>query len=311
MGANDRQENPFLSVARHFERDVIVLNNPTAEVAKHLDRDILGVREIHLIRDGRALLASYLRKFPRSDVLGGLFDFMAWSFNNFEFALEQSDKLYQRYEDVSADPELALNQVGDFLNIAYSPAALRFWEHEHHPIAGNVGPVSIIKIAQDIPLSDYTGRQFYQDQHASLLESGGRVFRDERWQEELSRRERFVFDIVCGDANQRFGYQRDVFQPEEIHQYGAELWRAIKSGELDPAVESELHKRAVAGGVPHRRAVVGSTAGLAGRKALFGRNVRARFHARLLRLARRIRLRATVALIVVKRVFSLSSSRSD
>ena len=62
--------NFFVQLAEFADRDVIVINNPLPHgAAQALDHPQIETRPIHMIRDGRAIAASYRRKYPDTPFL--------------------------------------------------------------------------------------------------------------------------------------------------------------------------------------------------------------------------------------------------
>ncbi|MCL4220220.1 MAG: sulfotransferase domain-containing protein [Phycisphaerales bacterium] len=228
--------NFFLHLARSSGKRVIVTNNPLPQgAAKSLEHPDVVVKPIYLIRDGRAVADSYASKFPNLAFLEVCRDWLAPSFHQFQWDPDDPDRLCLRYEDVLADQCGMLERVGRFVGLRYDERALRFWEFDHHPAAGNQGPIFMIKQFQGISVSSHArDRAFYEEQYRKLIENPGHQFEADRWRERRSTRELFLFDVICGRRNAEFGYERDRFTAEEWATFSAE-W-ALESGQ--PAVES-------------------------------------------------------------------------
>lgn len=225
-----QNENFFSQLASASGRDVIITNNPLASVAsKELSNPDINVSNINLIRDGRAILASYMRKFPSTSALDALTDFLYPSFRNFYFDQDNPDRLCLRYEDILAQKEEALKTIGEFVGLDYDPSALKFWTFDHHIAAGNQGLIGLIKFGQGLPVANFQSREFYEEQFNKTEATNDASFQDERWMEELTSRELFIFDLFCGPDNKRFGYERDRFTLPEISQYSGELLDAIEA----------------------------------------------------------------------------------
>lgn len=147
---------------------------------------------ILLRRDPRAVVNSYLRKFPERGVeaiarnhkeqVDALTAFMA---------AHAGPKLELSYETLASEPEAVARQACAFLGIAFEPAMLEFWRFDHHHIAGNAGTKSLIvkfrsQEQEGLIDSRYTGlhehgttKEYYQ-QHTLAIQL------DERWKNELS-----------------------------------------------------------------------------------------------------------------------------
>lgn len=222
----DPQGNFFVQLAEASGRDVIVTNNLVPNGAgRELSHPRLVVKPIQFVRDGRAIAASYARKFPEKSFLDAV-QWMKPSFSTFRFDRDDPDLLCLRYEDVLADQDALLERAGAWLGLEYDRSALEYWRWDHHPAAGNMGTNMMLRLAQGLDAGGGKDAGFYREQFERLQRGEG-VFRDERWKEELSRRDLFVFDHLCGTDNERFGYERDRFTVTEMETFARELDLAL------------------------------------------------------------------------------------
>jgi len=231
-------QNFFVHLAQTADKQIIITNNPLPTGAgTALDHPQVVVKRIRFVRDGRAVAESFSRKHPDRSFFDVVGDWLAPSFNNFAFDPADPDTLCLRYEDVLSDQPGMLEAVGRFIGLDYDQSALRFWEHEHHPAAGNAGPIMMIRIHQGEPLpKSARDKAFYEDQYRKTIENPNHRFESNTWHERLSPRERFIFDIVCGQKNASLGYQRDRFTLEQVRQFSREFDLAIS---LPPDIEPE------------------------------------------------------------------------
>lgn len=147
---------------------------------------------ILLRRDPRAVVNSYVRKYPDKGVealarqhkeqMDGLTAFMA---------SHTGPRLELWYETLASEPEAVARQACTFLGLDFEPEMLEFWRFDHHHIAGNAGTKSLIvkfRTQEQEALIDprYTGlhrhgtaRDHYQ-RHTLAIQL------DERWKHELS-----------------------------------------------------------------------------------------------------------------------------
>ncbi len=239
---HDADANFFAQLAGHAGRDVVITNNPLADGAgRDLRAADLWVKEIQFVRDGRAIAASHVRhqrgKVSFFEAVAG---FLHPSFSTFRWEQDDPDRLCLRYEDVLADPHGALARIAAFTGLDYDESALRFWEHEQHITSGNGGTVALVRLAQGLPMGSFADRQFYEEQFARMREQGPAAFSDARWEEELTRQDRFIFDVLCGAVNARFGYARDRFTLDEIAEFAGRLRRLLQDPTLEPAHRSLL-----------------------------------------------------------------------
>lgn len=224
---------PFLLQLAEFAGcDVIAINNPSAAFTERELRDVrLRVRPIHLVRDGRAIAASYLHHHPDATFLDAVLGFLKPSFDSFYFDPDDPDILCIRYEDVAAMPESWLPRVFAHLGLEDHPSAARFWEAKHHLTTANIGVVALLRYAEGLDISSFSGEPFYRAEFERLRREG-RPLVDRRWEEELTTADRFIFDLLCGSRNAQFGYPRDAFTLTEIDDVRNALERAIAGGAL-------------------------------------------------------------------------------
>ena len=240
----DPEKNFFLQLAEHSGREFIVTNNLSPAGA---GKDLLdsGVREkrIRFVRDGRALLASTLRANARDKmtIFEALQKFLVPGMLSQEQKLDalNPDILYCRYEDLLEDKKGSLKRIGDFLGIDYGDAALRYWTFDHHPAAGNAGPISLIRFHQGIEVSDnFHSKAFYEEQYRKAEEDGS--FRGDRWKDELGMSQRVLFDLCCGEFNARLGYERDRFDMGEVSEYLGRISELRKDNLVPPVVTEAI-----------------------------------------------------------------------
>ncbi|MEX2577557.1 MAG: hypothetical protein WD342_00755, partial [Verrucomicrobiales bacterium] len=120
-----------------------------------------------------------------------------------------------RYEDVLAGKESWLERFAQFTGVDYTPASLRFWEFEHHPVMGNQGTISLLKFAEGIRIPEGNrDKKFYEEQYRRSVENQG--FDGNRWERELRQEDRFLVDLCVGRYQEALGYPRDRFDPEFV-----------------------------------------------------------------------------------------------
>lgn len=153
---------------------------------------------ILLIRDGRAVVNSRIRKYPErpaAELVEGWMTQMAASralFDGFT-----GPKLEVRYEELAADPERIMCHVCDFAGLTFDPAMLDISAGEHHPLGGNNGTQFLATRDNGQATLVQPGersRTFYE-QHES------RIRPDMRWKTELSAENAALFEQMAGAAN--------------------------------------------------------------------------------------------------------------
>ena len=137
------------------------------------------IKVLHALRDGRAVLHSYNRKYDDF-----LFSFGQWVKPTAMAAVlrpmfGEDEWLTVRYEDLATRPGEVLDRVCRFLGIEFEPAMLRFRSHRWFGIQGN-------RMA-----------------HGKSEE----IRLDEKWRRDLSRRDRILFEVLGGPLNRYYGYR--------------------------------------------------------------------------------------------------------
>lgn len=161
---------------------------------------------ILLRRDPRAVVNSYLRKYPDRGVeavarqhkqqMDGLTAFMA---------AHRGPRLELSYEALASEPEAAARRACGFLGLDFEPGMLEFWRFDHHHIAGNAGTKSLIvkfRTQEQEALIDPRYTTLYQ--YGTLRDHYQRhtlaIQLDERWKEELAPEAVRTIDAVMAGA---------------------------------------------------------------------------------------------------------------
>jgi len=229
----DPHGNFFHQIAKQSGKHTIIINNPEVQHSeRHLGDPTLRVKYIDWNRDGRAIAASYWRKWPENDFYDVVTQWLQRPLTNFSIDTGDPERLRLRYEDVMASKWEALQRAGSFIGLRYDRNALRFWEYDLHITGGNQWMYQLIKLGQGLPVQKWEGWEFYEAQFEQMKASPEGNFEDERWEEELGARERFIFDYYCGTTNERNGYPRDRFTSTEFTQFSKELAAAREPAEL-------------------------------------------------------------------------------
>jgi hypothetical protein len=136
----------------------------------------MNLKVIHIVRDGRALVNSYSRKYKSLRV-----GFRRW-FVPAVMGLVlrpqvRAPWMTVRYEDLATNPKECLEGICAFVGLQYEPGMLRYWEHDDVSIGGN----RMIKRKSPVRL-------------------------DERWRRELSFTGKAVFAVLGSWLNCLSGY---------------------------------------------------------------------------------------------------------
>lgn len=174
--------------------------------------DVLGragvvMHFVFLGRDGRAVLASSLRK--RSDT--GAAEHAAKWVEQIE-ATEALTRRFPgtvtrvRYEELATEPARTIAAVAGALGLEVVPAMREPWSSEQHPIGGNAGTQSLLEGARTRPGAELgiggDKRDYYAEHPRGFV-------LDVRWKKELSREALEAFERVAGETNRAFAWNEE------------------------------------------------------------------------------------------------------
>jgi hypothetical protein len=157
---------------------------------------------IHLVRDGRAVVNSYLRKYPHWDIAKmsqSWVDKHKIRMSFFE-QFNQRKRLEVIYEELASNPQQTIEKICQFIQIDYVSEMLEYWKYDHYDISGNDGAYSLIR--------RYKGQEIenkLQKIHGNYYnEADISIKLDLRWQRELSPEKLEVFEKIAGEVNRPF-----------------------------------------------------------------------------------------------------------
>jgi hypothetical protein len=169
---------------------------------------------IFITRDGRAVVNSYLRKYPERGIetITKTWLQQVNGMNNFYEQFEPSRRMKVKYEELASRPETVAGKLCEFLGIPYEKAMLTYWVHDHHLVAGNAGTNSLIWKYREMfsaePDEDRGGidpkemEKYFDKTYYDQVGMGIRL--DERWRQELGDDSRAAFDALAGEVNRPF-----------------------------------------------------------------------------------------------------------
>lgn len=203
-------ENPFVQLARLTGRRHLIINNSRKLLQDQEDAQIES-KFVHLVRDGRAVLASFLRK--RSDL-------SAWSASRLIAHDVRRDlrlirrqpadsTITVRYEDLQDDMEGQLKRLCAFIGMDYDPVMQQFWKPDHHFIGGNRGTLfGMLRRSDRLEQADdniTTSKKLNWDLPYYENVDVAR-FKDERWKQELTNGQMRMFALTAGRLHRKLGY---------------------------------------------------------------------------------------------------------
>lgn len=171
----------------------------------------------HLVvleRDGRAVLASRMRKYPTHDARTIIEDWMSQIEKTDAFASSfPGPVIRMRYEALATEPQREITRVTDLLGVAFEDAMLRFWESEQHPLGGNDGTQFLVaretarRRSKDTPpVASTDVLDLAADNLAYYAPHPAAIVLDLRWQRELPAEARALFDSIASGVNERFAW---------------------------------------------------------------------------------------------------------
>lgn len=222
-------ENPYLQMARITGKRVLVVNNPRrllhAQNHPQIQRRFLWV-----IRDGRAVVASSMRKYKEVSTWKACRNWRRNILKKRKLIRSQPTEHTMKliYEEVVNDTPDHLRKICDFLELPFQPAMLEYRTAPQHPIGGNPGAVSMVADAQNVTaLHNALVNRLELPKDQAVIDASRNAqidldfyrknkqatVRDERWKKELSDRQLRLFALLAGRLNRSFGYppsmQRD------------------------------------------------------------------------------------------------------
>ena len=160
---------------------------------------------IYILRDGRAVINSQLRKYKDSDPEELIEKWIKHIKSTDDFYYNFSGKKIQiHYEALSSKPEDITKKLCNFLEISYEKSMSQYYLHEHHPLGGNTGTHYLIIKAQkdnkkiDSPIQLSERNKYYYLDHPLEIRL------DLRWKKELSEKIIKIFEKKAGKLNKSF-----------------------------------------------------------------------------------------------------------
>jgi len=223
----DPSNNLFVELAKYSGKDIILINNPSlgGKAERHLKDSRVKVMRLYLVRDGRAVVCSYIRKNPKIDFYDAVKEWYLPAIRGFltHYPCPPNDTF--TYEDITSNQSGFIKAIGSRLGIKYPDNFYRFWEFDHHIIAGNRSVYGLIGYLGQQRSFAFKDSEFYLGQAERLRCHAEAPIRDERWRDELGPREQYIFDYFCGEFNARMGYLRENFEENESRCFRDEIER--------------------------------------------------------------------------------------
>jgi len=207
-------KNPFLKIAQIAEKRWLIVNN-SRNYMEYLDDPNIESRYVHLLRDGRAVTASMMRKYV---------DTTMWKASRkWAHDVRRNQRLIRRrggansclvhYEKLNQDTAGQLELLCKQLGMPFEPTMLDCWSQPHHYLGGNRGTLTALANKQSVDPSwiDNGAKKIRAKLDLDFYAKNNPArFKDERWKSELNTKQLSVFALVAGGINRRYGYPRSL-----------------------------------------------------------------------------------------------------
>lgn len=151
-------------------------------------------------RDGRAVLASGLRKRPETSAHDHAAAWVAQIRETEALALRFPGPVTRvRYEQLATDPDRVIADVTAALGLSPVAAMREPWAAEQHPLGGNAGTQSLLETQREDLAIGGAKKDYYASHPRGFV-------LDMRWKNELSAEALAAFDSVAGETNRSYAW---------------------------------------------------------------------------------------------------------
>ncbi|NEO53883.1 MAG: sulfotransferase [Okeania sp. SIO3B5] len=158
---------------------------------------------IHLVRDGRAVVNSYFRKYPHRDMAKMATEWVEKTKlrNDFFEKFNPERRIEIAYEQLASNPHQTVEKICNFVNINFVPSMIEYWQYDHYDISGNEGAYSLIRRYRGQEIENEKRQKIHGDYYKNMDIT---IKLDLRWQRELSPEKLEVFESIAGETNKPF-----------------------------------------------------------------------------------------------------------
>ena len=208
----DRVLNPYSLIFSKLEENVLIDSSKYVNwIAKKLrarefKQGLIDAYILHMIRDGRAVINSYLRNYPEISIkkASRFWVKQLKASKRFYQKFPLDRKMTVRYEELATEPEAILKNVCELLDIKYAPEMIEYWKFEHHGIAGGLGVRSLVLKYQGKDIGEKV-RKIHGERYERMDFS---IQLDLRWKKELSPEKLAKFNRIAGNLNQPYEWNQ-------------------------------------------------------------------------------------------------------
>lgn len=171
----------FSCVAEKSGKDILVDNSKNAKRLYLLNKTgAFKVKVIHVLRDGRGVLNSFIRLYGERGSRMGIY---YWKMRNLDAKrirrfFNEKDWLQIKYEDFCKSPESSVKKICIFIGAKYEFAMLDYKKHPYFGICRN----------------------------KNILSGPEKIVLDEKWKQELSWLNKAKFMLLHSWLNKYYGY---------------------------------------------------------------------------------------------------------
>jgi hypothetical protein len=199
----DGQAPLYPRIAAHARASIVIDSTKKADWITARAAEARGagaqVRLIFLMRDGRAVINSRLRKYPDRDPAAQIEDWLAQMAAAEALTDTFGDQAMRlRYEDLATEPERVTRALAAFIGAAWTPDMVDFESRRYHLLGGNSGTQYLAARDQGIqgPAASLNARS-----RAYYAGHGQGIRLDLRWRTELAAEHAALFEHMAGAVN--------------------------------------------------------------------------------------------------------------
>ncbi len=202
---NDQILNPYTILFSKTKADILTDSSKTVHwisnklKAREFRQQEIDAYLVYNVRDGRAVLNSYLRlKKDTVEEISNRWVTLLKEYHEFYNQFPENKKVTVRYEELVSNPQEVVKSLCDWLNLEFSPDMVEYWKHDHHHIVGSRGTSALIaKYRGQTSRNLDSHGDYYQDPEF-------RIKLDLRWKNELSPENLQIFNAIAGDLNKPY-----------------------------------------------------------------------------------------------------------
>lgn len=191
----------FISPFKKKTAKIIIDKDPVnIQLIPHIQKVFPQARYIHLVRDYRSYVSSYLKLLPREDVKQKAYDWLNGNLEAERFKELHPDKfLTITYENLIGSPKQILHEVTAFLEIEYDPQMMLY-----HEKMENIANEFLKKSKNDD--NARLRKKVKQHIHNNLMSPINPALGNQ-WKNRLNQEQVKVLESICGSYGSQFGYK--------------------------------------------------------------------------------------------------------